>query len=86
MQGFTLGRKRDNLHLNLDHPFCGKVLELRDGGEMVVQKFGRDPDRVAVHKAHLLSRVPDVGEVVEIQYKAGLGQVSAREKGMEFSR
>lgn len=66
--------------------FCGKVLELRDGGEMVVQKFGRDPDRVAVHKAHLLSRVPDVGEVVEIQYKAGLGQVSAREKGMELSR
>lgn len=25
MQGFTLGRKRDNLHVNLDHPGMRKV-------------------------------------------------------------
>jgi len=54
----------------------GKVIEVVD--DIVVQKVGRDPDKVARHAATNLSRVPDIGEVVDIKYRDGLGQVSER--------
>lgn len=56
--------------------FHGRILELDVASGVAVQKVGRDPDRIARHALAKLSRVPEVGEVVEIGYRGGIGQVS----------
>lgn len=59
----------------------GKILAVKDG--VAVQKVGRDPDVVVRHDLKNLSRMPEVGEVVGIQYKNGRGQVSEKVMGVE---
>lgn len=66
--------------------FNGRILEHRLADKFVVQKIGRDPDRVALHSTGVLSRVPEVGEVVDIKYRAGVGQVSERPLEAQISR
>lgn len=66
--------------------FSGRIVEHRESGEVVVQKVGRDPDKIALHDGGKLSRKPDVGEVVDISYRTGLGEVSRRAIGRVRSR
>ncbi len=66
--------------------YNGRILEHRSAGNLVVQKIGRDPERVAIHSCKLLTRIPDVGEVVDIKYRAGVGQVSERPLEAQISR
>lgn len=66
--------------------FNGKIVDRRDVTGAVVQKVGRDPDKVVWHEFAKLSRVPDVGEVVGIKYQGGIGQVSARAVDVEKGR
>jgi len=56
--------------------FNGRIIEHTNNGNGVVQKIGRDPDQVAYHARKNLTRVPDVGEVVTIKYRFGVGQVT----------
>lgn len=64
--------------------FHGKVLEVND--QHVVQKIGRDPDMVARHDLSKLSRVPDIGEVVDVRYGGNTAQVSDRSHGQNLNR
>lgn len=65
--------------------FNGRILEVND--KFVVQKIGRDPDRIARHDVHALTRIPKVGEVVDIQYSATkVGQVSEQALQRAHSR
>lgn len=59
----------------------GKITEVIDG--FAKQKAGRDPDVFVRHDLKNLSRMPEVGEVVGIQYKNGRGQVSEKVMGVE---
>ena len=58
--------------------FHGRILEFDTAAGVVVQKVGRDPDRIARHSMSSLTRIPTIGEVVEIRYMGGCGEVSAR--------
>lgn len=53
--------------------YCGRIVEIVDGA--VVQKIGRDPDKVVRHDLLELSASVKVGDLVEIKYKAGVGTV-----------
>lgn len=64
--------------------FSGLVL--RSDNEYLVQKVGRDPDKTVRHDCSKLSRVPEVGEVVEIGYVRGVGQVSEKVLGVTVAR
>lgn len=67
--------------------FNGQVVEHKVAMGVVVQKVGRDPDKIAQHDGARLSRLPAVGEVVGIKYDAaGLGRVSEREAGKDRGR
>lgn len=59
----------------------GKITEVADG--FAKQKAGRDPDVFVRHDLKNLSRMPEEGEVVGIQYKNGRGQVSEKVMGVE---
>ena len=64
--------------------YYGKVIDVRDG--QVIQKTGRHADDVKIHDARLLSKVPVVGQIAEIEYRGGRGQVSCAEKGKSLER
>ena len=66
--------------------FHGRILEVNADTMLLSQKVGLDPKNVAVHDAKQLSRVPDVGEVVEIKYRFGVGQVSELRRGLGVGR
>lgn len=59
----------------------GKILGIKDG--YVIQKVGRDPDKVVRHDLSKLSRVPDVGDVEDIGYDNGRGMLKEPGKGLE---
>jgi hypothetical protein len=70
-----------------DGEYSGRVVDHRVAMGVVVQKVGRDPDTIAQHDVVKLSRLPAVGEVVEIKYGAdGVGRVSEREVGKDRGR
>jgi hypothetical protein len=56
--------------------FSGKVMSVKDG--IAVQKIGRNDNNVVRHDLRNLSRPPEVGEVVEIKYGKGTGQIVDR--------
>lgn len=56
--------------------FSGRVVDVGRG--VVKQKVGRDPSMIREHSAFALSRIPSKGEVVDIRYKDGVGEVSER--------
>lgn len=85
-QGLTTQELAADTPLLCKGDFSGRILEHRSAGKTIVQKIGRDPDRVAIHSADLLSRVPKVGEIVDIKYRGGLGQVSERPLEVQISR
>lgn len=60
----------------LDGSYNGPIVEVDDG--VVLQKIGRDPDKVVRHDCSKLSRIPKINEIVDIKYKNGLGKVSDR--------
>lgn len=64
--------------------FSGAILQVANG--VVVQKIGRDPDKVMRHDAMKLSRFPLEGEVVNIKYRKGVGEVSERGVGVAQER
>lgn len=60
--------------------YSGKILAIE--GNQVIQKVGRDPDKIVRHDISKLSRVPEVGAVEDIAYdKAGRGIV--KDKALE---
>ncbi|MES2879200.1 MAG: zeta toxin family protein [Pseudomonadota bacterium] len=66
--------------------FNGRIVEHRANGAAIVQKIGRDPEKIALHAGSKLSRIPDVDEVVDIHYRDGRGVVSERERGKLLAR
>lgn len=61
--------------------YNGKVIDVVDG--VAIQKIGRDPDRVVRHDASRLSEKVAPGDVVDINYRAGVGVVGGRVKEIE---
>lgn len=59
----------------------GKVLDIADGN--VVQKTGRSSNEVVRHLVSTLSAKVEIGDVVEIAYKDGVGVVAGRGVGKE---
>lgn len=62
----------------------GLIVQSDDG--VVTQKVGRDPAAVVRHGGVKLSRIPEVGEVVDIKYQDGIGRVSDRAVVVEKAR
>jgi hypothetical protein len=58
----------------IDGIYSGKVISI--DGEVVVQKVGRDPDKIVRHDLSKLTAAVKVGECVDIKYKNGIGVVS----------
>lgn len=56
--------------------YNGKVINIVDG--VATQKVGRDPDRVVRHDMSNLSRNVAIGDVVDINYRGGVGVVGGR--------
>lgn len=59
----------------------GVVLDVIDN--VVIQKIGRDPDTVVRHDLSRLSNEVKKGDVADIKYKDGVGEVSIKAKGVE---
>lgn len=73
--------------LTVDHgEYVGKIVERPGAPHVVAQKIGRDSDKIAWHECASLSRVPEIGEVVSIKYRNGVGQVSERALEIRKSR
>lgn len=65
--------------------FTGLVLRVE--GDEVVQKIGRKPTDVKRHPISKLSRLPAIGEIVDIAYgKDGIAQVSDKQAELELGR
>jgi predicted ABC-type ATPase len=66
--------------------FNGRITEVDRVVGVVTQKCGRDPEQVVRHATDMLSRIPEVGEVVTVGYAAGNGKVSDREITRSINR
>ncbi|HJV75088.1 MAG TPA: LPD23 domain-containing protein [Noviherbaspirillum sp.] len=67
----------------VDGAYSGKILDVV--GDVVVQKTGRGTESVR-HSMWRLSEKVEIGDVVDIQYKNGVGAVSGRAVGIEKGR
>lgn len=65
--------------------FIGPIVRVEDG--RVVQKAGRDPNKLIWHDvSKLQGKVPEVGEIAEIKYAKGVGRVKAPQRAQELAR
>lgn len=63
----------------------GPVMAIKDG--MIGQKTGRDPNKLVWHEiSKLEGKVPEIGEMAEIGYSKGKGQVKDKELERGVSR
>jgi N12 class adenine-specific DNA methylase/predicted RNA methylase len=60
--------------------YSGRVSKIEGG--IVTQKIGRDPDMVVLHEVSRLSGLPNIDEVVDIQYRGGKGEVTDKSKSV----
>jgi len=67
-----------------DGVYNGVVTDVVDG--IVFQKKGRDADMIVKHSVNALSRKVAVGDLVDIVYKDGKGQVSGKGFEVEVGR
>lgn len=73
---------RDMVGVVLEGTFNGMVLNVIDG--VATQKVGRDPDRVVRHNVARLSEKIVPGDVLDINYRGGVGVVGSRTKEIEI--
>lgn len=68
-----------------DGMFVGPIVRVEDG--RIAQKAGRDPNKLIWHDiSKLQGKVPAVGEIAEISYAKGVGQVKEPQRAQELAR
>lgn len=72
---------RDMQYVVSNGQYSGKIISIE--GTLVIQKTGRDGESVR-HDVSRLSVIPAIGDVVDIKYRGGVGEVFG--KGVEVSK